>query len=258
MRNSLIWIALLTLLSSCGVDWVPISIDKTLGEQGQNEIAAGGTSGMKVLDPEKHPVAYGKLRSMRDEILNSGKLKHRNDFEWDLHIIKDDSVLNAFCLPGGHIYVFTGLIKYLDNESSLAGVLGHEMAHADCRHSTDQLVKNLGISLLIKVILGFDHGVLVDLGANLLGLSFSRSDETEADLRSVEYLYPTRFDARGASHFFEKIKNDPRNPGIPEFVSTHPDPGNRTEEIIKHWENLGGKEVQDNPENYRELVKDLE
>ena len=69
-------------------------------------------------------------------------------------IIKDDNVQNAFATPGGHIYVFTGLIKFLDNESQLAGVLGHEMAHADRRHTSRQLQNEYGINLLLSVVLG--------------------------------------------------------------------------------------------------------
>ena len=62
-----------------------------------------------------------------------------SDFDWELKIIHDDETLNAFCAPGGYIYVYTGLIKFLAHEDNLAGVIGHEIAHADLRHSTQQL-----------------------------------------------------------------------------------------------------------------------
>src|SRR5690606_15543892 len=121
------------------------------------------------------------------------KVQYRSEFPWEIYIIHRDDVVNAFCTPGGFIYIYTGLIKYLDDKSSLAGVLGHEMAHADKRHSTNQLTKKYGIQTLLDVVLGNNQNLLTQIGAELVSLSFSRSDETQADDYSVIYLCPTKF-----------------------------------------------------------------
>jgi beta-barrel assembly-enhancing protease len=206
-----------------------ISDEKTLGLQVSNEIASDPAT-YPLLSETQYPQAYTYLRNLRDKILAGGKVFYKNEFAWELYIIEDDNTLNAFCTPGGYIYVYTGLIKYLDSEDELAGVLGHEMAHADRRHSTDQLTRVYGIGTLISIVLGNNQNQLTDIAQNLLTLGFSRSDETEADKYSVIYLCPTNLNATGAAGFFEKIEAQ-GGTNIPQFLSTHPNPDNRIAKI---------------------------
>lgn len=256
-RSISIYLTLIVLFfSSCGNSWIPLSLDDTLGSQSAAQINEG-MAGMSVLDESDYPEAYAYLNGIKSKILASGNVKHADDFKWELKIIEDDSVLNAFCLPGGYIYVYTGLMKYLDSEHALAGVLGHEMAHADLRHGTSQLVKNMGLSLALQLIFGGDASQLVNIGANLVSLSFSRSDEKDADMKSVEYLYNTELDARGTGVFFEKLQNDGKDPEIVEFLSTHPNPENRVEEINNKWKSLGGKKGITNKDSYKKMIKTL-
>jgi beta-barrel assembly-enhancing protease len=191
-----------------------------------------------MLDSAQYPAAYGHIYRIRDNILNSGKVYYRNTFPWRIRIIRDDETLNAFCTPGGFIYVYTGLIKFLDNETQLAGVMGHEIAHADRRHSAKQMVQQYGVQSLIAVLTGGDGSQLAQLAGNLLQLRFSRSDETEADDYSVRYLLGTEYDPQGAKYFFEKISAQ-GGQGVPEFLSTHPNPTNRVENIVDTWKCLG-------------------
>ncbi len=211
----------------------------------------------RILDAAEYTEAYEKLNQIRDKILQSGKLVHRNDFPWELKIIEDDSVLNAFCLPGGYIYIYTGLIKYLNTEDALAGVLGHEMAHADLRHGTNQMLKNYGLSMIIHFIFGADNSVLLGIGQNLLSLSFSRADENEADMKSVELLDGTDYDARGVARFFEQISADEKVPAVIEYVSTHPNPENRIQKINEKWNELGAKTGKSFKKEYLQLKKSL-
>lgn len=242
LRQELLALPIL-LLGSCGnglLSFVPIDIDKSLGEQSQLQINASPDV-FKILGQAEYHETYKGLNNIRDKIVSSGKLDHKKDFPWELKIIEDDSVLNAFCLPGGYIYVYTGLIKYLDTEDALAGVIGHEMAHADLRHGTKQMLENSGLSLITRLIFGVDNSTLVGIGQNLISLSFSRDDESAADMKSVEMLYETDYDARGVSRFFEKIQLDKKDQGVIEFVSTHPSPENRVENISEKWKQLGAK-----------------
>ncbi|MBS1645442.1 MAG: M48 family metalloprotease, partial [Bacteroidetes bacterium] len=183
------------LFGSCnkdeGVNIFSIQDDRNLGLQVSQQIAADPAT-YPILDPVQYASAYQYLNNMRDVILNSGQVTHKADFNWELRIIRDDNTLNAFCTPGGYIYVYTGLIKFLDNASSLAGVLGHEMAHADKRHSTEAMTKQYGISTLLSLVLGNDPGLLVQVSESLVNLKFSRDNETEADKYSVIYLCPTK------------------------------------------------------------------
>jgi predicted Zn-dependent protease len=206
-----------------------IQDDKTLGQQTKAQIEADPAN-YPILNPSTHQAAYAYLYAMRDDILNSGKITYKTEFDWELYIIDDDNTVNAFCTPGGYIYVYTGLIKYLEKKSSLAGVLGHEMAHADKRHSTTQLTKRYGVQTLLDIVLGENQGMLTQVAAELVSLSFSRSDETEADKYSVNYLCPTKYRAAGAADFFEKIEQA-GGANVPAFLSTHPNPDNRIQNI---------------------------
>lgn len=210
--------------------------DIQMGMQTVNYIESD-TSGMIVMDSVQYKEAYRHIYRIRDTILNSGKVYYKNTFPWRIRLIKDDKTLNAFCTPGGFIYVYTGIIKYLDNETQLAGVMGHEIAHADRRHSARQIVSQYGIIAILSILSGGDPNLLAELSANLVLLKFSREHESEADDYSVRFLYPTVYDPRGAKYFFEKIGSQ----GTPEFLSTHPDPGNRVVAIENKWSCLGGR-----------------
>ena len=177
--------------------------------------------------------AYEILYAMRDKILASGKVKYKTEFAWKLKIIKDPNTLNAFCTPGGYIYVYTGLINYLDNEDDLAGVLGHEIAHADLRHSTKSMTREYGVSTLLQILLGNEPGKLTEIAKGLAGLKYSRCHESEADEWSVIYLSPTTYKCDGAASFFAKLIATGQTGGTPTFLSTHPSPDNRVENITK-------------------------
>jgi len=231
-----------------------IEDDKKMGLDVSNEIASNPTE-YPILSESQYATAYGHLRRITQEILNKATLKHKADFVWQTKIIQDDSVLNAFCTPGGYIYVYTGLIKFLDSEDQLAGVLGHEIAHADERHTTEAMTSALGRDILVKMILG-DSSIAGQVTNGLLGLKYSRGHETESDVRSVEYLYPTEYDARGAARFFEKLLASGSGGG-PQFLSTHPNPDNRVENILKHWESLGSKTGQTFNSRYTDFKNSL-
>ncbi|MEM8907437.1 MAG: M48 family metalloprotease, partial [Bacteroidota bacterium] len=122
-----------------------------------------------------------------------------------------------------------GLIKFLDTEDQLAGVMGHEIAHSALRHSTRQMSRAYGVQALLSVVTGkADPGLMEQIALNLVSLKFSRGHETESDEYSVVYLCNTGYDAAGAAGFFRKIKGSSSQP---EFLSTHPDSGNRVANI---------------------------
>jgi predicted Zn-dependent protease len=238
-----------------GLNLFSLEDDRTFGAQVAAEID-GDNATYPLLDSAQYPEAYAYLYAIRDSILNSGNVVHKDDFSWRLRIVEDDSTLNAFCTPGGYIYVYTGIIKFLDAEHEFAGVMAHEIAHADERHSTEALTKAYGIDVLFSVLLGDNQGTLSEIAKGLINLSYSRDNESEADLRSVEYLYPTAYDARGAAKFFEKIIASGGGSG-PQFLSTHPNPDNRVEAINAHWESLGGEVGETFDARYKQFQNSL-
>jgi len=227
-----------------------IDDDKALGAQVSAQIESD-SSGYIVLDTVQYAEAYSHLNRITNTILDGGEVKYKDEFLWRTRIIHDDSTLNAFCTPGGYIYVFTGLIHYLDTEDQLAGVMGHEIAHADRRHSTDQMTNEYGKSVLFSAILG-DESALSQVVSGLLSLKYSRGNETEADEYSVRYLCPTHYNAAGGAGFFEKIE-EAGGSSTPEFLSTHPDPGDRIETFYSWQETL----ECDKTNSYTDLYQDF-
>ncbi|MET4104891.1 M48 family metalloprotease [Hymenobacter sp. UYP22] len=214
-----------------GVLLFSIEDDKALGEKVAAQTDSTFRAKGQLVEPGSNPQAYAALGRIVTRVLDNGKLQYRNEFPWDVKIIRDDATQNAFATPGGHIYVYSGLIKYLDNETQLAGVLGHEIAHADRRHTSRQLQNQYGISVLLSLLLGENQNTLVDVASSLGQLKFSRDFETDADTYSVEYLNGTNYYAcDGAAGFFIKAQNEGQQ-GTPEFLSTHPDPGSRIQNI---------------------------
>ena len=181
--------------------------------------------------------AYQLLDAVVKRVLNSGQLQYRNEFAWDVKVVRDATVRSVFVTPGGHLYVSSGLLKYLDTEDQLAGVLAHEIAHADRRHASRQLQQQYGTSLLLSLVLGENPHQLAQLAAGLEQLRFSRAVEDEADQYSVRYLHGTAYYASdGAVGFFRKAGLA----GAPEFLSIHPNSGVRVEAIEAEAQRLGG------------------
>lgn len=230
--------------------------DKQLGEQTKQQIAADPAH-YPLLDRTQYATAYSHVDQIINNILNSGQLIHKDDFQWETYIIHNDSVLNAFCAPAGKMYVYTGIIKYLDSEYELAGVMGHEMAHADRRHVTDELTAQYGLQVLLDVVAGKNQGTLTQIASGLATLKFSRDKEAEADKYSVIYLYHTEYDARGVGKFFEKLINQGQQGSTPQFLSDHPSPENRLQAIDDEWKSLGAKTGQTDSARYVELKNSL-
>ncbi len=238
MKSSNLIIVLLStfILAACGTvneknkgkgfNLFTVQQDKELGAQVAAEIAADQEQ-FPTLDSTQYPEVYKYLYDVRDKLLATGEIDYKEEFNWKLTVIHDDSTLNAFCTPGGYIYIYTGILKFLDSEDQFAGVLGHEMAHADQRHSTRQMTKMFGVQILLDVLAG-NRAALKQVTGALVGLKFSRKHEEEADMKSVEYLCPTDYNADGGAGFFIKIE-EMGGGRVPEFLSTHPDPGDRIE-----------------------------
>lgn len=233
-----------------------IEDDKVLGEQVAAQTDSTYRAKGQLLE-RSNPAnqrAYALLDGVVNKVLNSGELQYRNDFPWDVKIIKDDATQNAFATPGGHIYVFSGLIKFLESEDQLAGVLGHEIAHADRRHTSRQLQQQYGISLLLSLVVGDNPGQLATIAANLGQLSFSRDFEREADQYSVIYLNKTTYACDGAAGFFIKAQAQGQA-STPVFLSTHPDPGTRVQAIQTKATELNCRQRTVSNDNFNELKR---
>lgn len=225
-----------SILSSCGANIFTIEDDVMMGQELDAEIRS---------DPQNYPILQGheEVKEFvsgigRNIITKSNYVKYEKIFPYKFDVIHDDSTVNAFCIPGGYIYVYTGLIKFLDNEAALAGVIGHEIAHAERRHMSQRLTSYYGVSFVLGLILGNNPNEFAEIFANLaVGIGFlanSRSDETEADDYSIKYLRSTEYFPGGILNFFQKITEEQKKKGqtpgdLEMLLSTHPLPQDRIE-----------------------------
>ena len=228
---------LLTLpLTACngGLNVFTIQDDLALGAELEQQIESDPAT-YPVIDRADNPEAYAALDRIVARILSSDAVELQDELVWDFKIIDDDSVVNAFAAPGGYVWIYTGLIEEMDNEDSFAGVIAHEIAHADARHSTEQLTRIYGVSLLLDVVFDNGGGIAGDVAEGLASLEFSRSNERDADERSVRYLCDSPYAADSVALFFEDLEDS----GGPGFLSTHPSPSNRVADVRAEAEDLG-------------------
>lgn len=172
----------------------------------------------------------GKRLAASQEAQESG-------FPFTFEVVADPSI-NAFALPGGPMFINTGLLKAVDNEAQLAGVMGHEMSHVILRHGTNQASKQnliklpalLGSQMVGGSLAGQLAQMGIGLGANSVLLKFSRGAESQADLMGSHLMAEGGYDPVEMARFFEKLNTE--GGGRPmEFLSDHPNPENRDRAI---------------------------
>lgn len=226
---------------SGGINLFDISTDAQLGKQMDEQIRQ---------NPKEYPILNNPavkqyVQGMINELIRSEYVQYRGTFPYQAEIIADDKTINAFCTPGGYIYVYTGLMKAVDNEATLVGVLGHEIAHAERRHGTSRMTKAYGLQMLLSIALGQNPSQLATIGANLFSglalLKNSRLDEEDADNYSFKYLQTSRWYAGSIKFFFEKVggqrgQNNGIGTTVERLLSTHPLPQDRIDATNKRIE----------------------
>jgi predicted Zn-dependent protease len=219
--------------SATGFTPFPQSHDVSLGRSAAKEVE-------RKLPVEKDPFATAGIARIGKEILAANSI---HDYEFVFRVIRDDRTVNAFALPGGKIYVYTGLIARAGDEAEVAGVLAHEIAHVTERHSSERLTDGVGVSVLESILLG-RLGSVVHPAAeavNKVGfLAYSRHQEAEADEVGLGYLTHTRYDPNGIVRFFRKIAalGKSGSNAVTSFLSDHPDPEDRIKDAEARIEEL--------------------
>jgi Zn-dependent protease with chaperone function len=161
--------------------------------------------------------------------------------------VVDDKSINAFALPGGPIYMHRGAIEAADNEAQIAGVMGHEIAHVLLRHGAAQQRRGGllgGIAGIVGAAAGDSTiGQVVGMGAGAFAslklLKYSREAETNADLMGTQMLYDSGYDPKAMAEFFEKLARENKGSKVGEFLSNHPNPGNRVANVNEEIRKIG-------------------
>ena len=178
---------------------------------------------------------------------------------YTFHVINQKEI-NAFAIPGGPIYINLGTIQAADNEAQLAGVMAHETSHIVLRHGTRAATKQMEAQLPLQILgaLIGGSGILAQL--TLMGISFgvgsyflhnSRQSENEADLMGTDIMYDTGYDPRQMAEFFRKLEAQ-GNAGI-QFLSDHPNPGNRVQSVNTEVATLPPKRLVENTPEFKRV-----
>jgi Zn-dependent protease with chaperone function len=222
-----------------GWDMVSKDQEVQIGQQ-----AAAQTNKQLPVLPDSDPVVKYVQR------LGAELAAHAPGDKWpyNFHVVNQKEI-NAFALPGGPIYVNLGTIQAADNEAQLAGVMAHEISHVVQRHATRAYTRQQEVSLPLQVLGGLmgrgTGAALAQLaGQFAVGSYFlhnSRQNESEADLIGTDIMYDTGFDPHQMAVFFDKLKTQGGSSRVAQFLSDHPDPGNRAEAVSKEVSSLPPK-----------------
>jgi predicted Zn-dependent protease len=223
---------LLTMQSSCATN--PATGKKQLSLVSRNRELEMGKEADPAIIAEYGLYADSSLGKYVDGVgQRVGKASHLPDLDWHFRLL-DSPVVNAFAIPGGYIYVTRGILAYMNSEAQLAGVLGHEAGHVTARHSaqqmTQQQIAQVGLIAGTIFVPAFrEYGGVAAQSLGLLFLKYSRDHETQADELGIGYTVKATYDPREVPATYATLKRIGERQGqsIPNFLSTHPDPGGR-------------------------------
>ena len=174
---------------------------------------------------------------------NQGGEDPTENFQWEFALVDDDQTKNAWCMPGGKIAFYSGILPIAKNDDGIASIMGHEIAHAVARHSAERASRSIlmdaGTYALQRFVLGVSlTGYSRDLYNQLrqlgLELPFSRSQESEADYLGLIFMSLAGYNIEESYKVWERMKEDMGGKGPAEFWSTHPSPDNRINKL-KEW-----------------------
>ena len=230
-----------------------------VGMSAQQEAALGYQTYSQVLS-QSRPVNSGPevqiVRTVADRLAKVTGEAGRN-YQWEVSLIQDDKV-NAFCLPGGKIVVYTGILPVAQNDAALATVMGHEMAHATSRHGAQRVLQQnltqtamMGVAVsLSDMDYGKQRAVMGALGAGAqfgILMPFGRKHESEADDIGLTYMARAGYDPQESLRFWQRMEQAGRV-APPEFLSTHPSHGTRIQQLqalmpkaLEEYKRAGGR-----------------
>ncbi len=237
--SCLIFAALLPCLMAAGCSVNPATGKSQLAMMSEAQEIETGRQADQGVTQELGIYEDQRLQSYIQQLGSSLAAKsERPNLSWQFRVV-DDPVVNAFALPGGYIYVTRGILAHLGSEAEVAGVLGHEIGHVTARHSVEQMSRAqlAGIGLGVAMIVSEEfrqYGALAQAGMGLLFLKFSRDDERQADELGLRYLTRLSYDPNQMPNVFVTLGRVSAASGagrIPNWLSTHPAPEDRTERL---------------------------
>lgn len=222
----------------------PITGEKQrVGLTPQEEIVLGQQGGQEVVQQFGGLYSDPALQSYVDQVgqqVVRRSAAAQSPYPFQFHLLNDPNTVNAFALPGGQIFVTTGLLRQLTAESQLAGVLGHEIGHVIARHGSEHLARRqLGVALVNAIGVaasddptsGRQAAMIAQAVNQLVNLNYGRQDELESDRLGFEFMTAAEYNPEGLVELMEILDKATQGGKSPEFLSSHPNPGNRVERL---------------------------
>jgi predicted Zn-dependent protease len=202
---------------------LPIEQDRELGAQAYGDMLA------QVQINDQHPQA-AQVQRVVDRLVSVAQADVPVAFDWEVHVIQDDATVNAWCLPGGKMAVYTGILPVTKTAAGLAVVMGHEIGHAVARHGSERMVQQLGLQVVVAYAAGDYADIAGQIAALGVLLPWGRMQELEADEIGLLYMARAGYDPREAVEFWKRM--DALGGGAPpEWLSTHPSHARRIEDL---------------------------
>jgi predicted Zn-dependent protease len=234
---------------------MPPAREEQLGDQVEAEFLDSG------VELYERPTASQYIKQMGREAVDAAGEEAHEAIEYEFRVIDDPEQVNAFAMPGGQIYFYTGLLKLAETKAEVMSVMAHEVAHVTQRHIAKRLVAIYGIQSLTQAALGENPGLVAQLVSSIAAkgalLKYSRDTETEADSVGMQYMIEAGYDPHGFVNFFQKLKD--QGGGVPiKWLSSHPLPSDRIEAA---QEKIGDREFEDatvGREEHQQVLRSLQ
>lgn len=179
----------------------------------------------------KDNAADSALQQIKDRLVGA---LDSSRYRYQFTIIKEEQI-NAFTIPGGNIYVFSGLMKAAESPEEVAAVLAHEMGHAEQRHVVTKLMKELSMTAILSILSGGDPSALAQILKNIVGNTFDREQESKADQFALELLEKAKISPKNLGRFFQRLnEKDLKYDENLEILMTHPHNDKRIDQARKY------------------------
>jgi len=254
MKKGFIVLAVAAFLAQCTT--VPITGRKQLKLMPTSELQSMSYSQYEQVKKETPPLpdtdprvqlvrSIGeKLSAAANQFMMENGMKDRlKEFDWEFHVA-DQQTVNAWCMPGGKVMFYTGILPICDGEDGIATVMGHEIAHAIARHGNERMSQQLSVQaggMALSVLLQEKPETAQNLflasygiGSQLGVLKYSRMHETEADKMGLVFMAMAGYDPAVAADFWKRMSANKNGQAPPEFMSTHPSDERRIQDILDY------------------------
>lgn len=241
LKQTILSVSTIVILAGCTSKSPYTNRSQMIFVSSSEEMALGEKSYKEALSEAKVITNTKDAKRVKTIGQKIAQVSQKNDFNWEFNLVEDEQA-NAFCLPGGKVVVYTGILKYAKNDDQLATVISHEISHALARHGAERMSQSMvqqGVGMIGNIVVGATapqyqnaFNMAYGAGSNLgVMLPYGRLQETEADEIGILLMYKAGYNLNEAVKFWENMSEG--KSGGSDFFSTHPSSNTRVSDIQK-------------------------